>query len=800
MSALGVGGLFCIGWAVTHSKLEAPEPTAYLTDRQGRFLGEVGAAPGGEYGYWRLKEDALPDRVAAATIAIEDRRFWSHPGVDPLAIGRAVWQNFTHGKRISGASTLAMQVVRMQAPAGRNFLRKGLEALAAAMMTARYGREAVLAHYLRIVPYGNRIHGIAYAARRYLDKPVEDLSWAEIAFLSALPQAPTRMNPFDPEGRYQAQVRGGRILELLSNQGVMPAEEYALARSELSGLQIQSIGRRPEAALHAILRLEKEVESSAIVHRGGGDPVVPTTLDLDIQAEAVSILGEAVQRLRGRGANNGAMIVVDHNTNEIIAWVGSSDYFDQEHAGAIDYATVPRSPGSTLKPFLYAQALDRRTITPSTILDDLTRTPDGIGNSDDGFLGPLLPRVALANSRNVPAIELLRRIGLYPFYDFLRQLELHDDSVPVTHYGMGLAIGGLPISLEQLVQAYSVFTAGGTLQHPQWFMQSANAEPGGEPRRIMAEETARQIVLYLSDPLARLPSFPRMGATEFRFPVAVKTGTSAGFRDVWTVGFSSRYLVGVWMGDPDHRPMSALTGYEGAAGVVRTMLSALHPDRLDGLTDTGFPPPRGYESRRICRLTGALATQACDQVQLEWYRPGEEPANNCSAHIRLAVDKRNGRPAAAATPREFVEVRGFVDLPARYEQWMRTSRIAGIPGRERGTYLFNPGGLAADSLSLAPGRSSLRQPEEYKISVTAPNDGTQVYRDPETPPGQSTLALRAMVDPLVPQLVWYVDGLPVAVADYPYTLRWPLAPGEHSIHVAVPFAPFASSRVKVTVR
>jgi penicillin-binding protein 1C len=216
-----------LGWTIARSRLQSPEPTYLLRDRHDRFLGEVGPTVDSEYGYWPT--GPLPPRVVAATLAVEDRRFWRHPGVDPIAVARAIRQNVQSRRRISGASTIAMQVARMQYPGRRTYLRKVTEAVTALLITARHGREGVLGQYLRLVSYGNRIHGIAYAARRYFDKPVEDLSWAETAFLAAIPQAPARMNPWSPTGRERAVRRGTEILALLRAQGALGAGEYALA-------------------------------------------------------------------------------------------------------------------------------------------------------------------------------------------------------------------------------------------------------------------------------------------------------------------------------------------------------------------------------------------------------------------------------------------------------------------------------------------------------------------------------------------------------------------------------------------
>jgi penicillin-binding protein 1C len=766
-----------VGVIWRQAKLASPPATLYLQDRNGRFLGETGAIKEDEYGYWPLAE--LPPRVAAATLAVEDRRFEKHPGVDPLAVGRAILQNARTGRRLSGASTLAMQVARMQNPGPRRYGRKATEALTALFLTRRYGREAVLRHYLQIVPYGNRIHGIAYAARRYFDKPVEDLSWAEIAFLAAIPQAPARMNPFYVLGHQAAVRRGKRILDLLLDTHELTGEEHDLACRQIREIKIPDWGERPLEGLHAILRLGKMLNTPGLRQKLAGRPVVRTTLDLDLQQEVTWKTFRALEKWRREGAGNGAVIVLDRNTNEVLAWVGSGNYFDKQHAGAIDYTSVARSPGSALKPFIYALALDRGTITSATILDDLQRSAGGITNADDTFLGPMLPRMALANSRNVPAANLLNWIGVEQGYDFLRDLGLHDNAQPARQYGLGLAIGGMPVTLEQLVRAYTVFSQEGRLGDLIWYEGQAR----GASKRLVSEETARIITLYLSDPLARLPSFARMGAMEYPFPAAIKTGTSSRFRDAWTVAFTSRYVIGVWFGDPDFQPMNRLTGYRSAAELVQQVLLDLHRDQRQGLMDYGFPPPRGYQPVRVCAISGMLATRACDRVVEEWFRRGSEPADYCKAHVLLAVDRRDSLPATSQTPPEFVEVRPFVDLPPQYAEWAAAAGLPRLP-------------QARLDLSLAGPANSA---PKIQVRITAPENGLRLLRDPETPAGNSTLALKADVNPPVPQLVWYVDREPFQLVDYPYSARWPAKPGEHIIQVRIPNSAVASSPIRVIV-
>ncbi len=443
--ALSLLALPTIAWvavvalALTRARLDAPAPTLLVRDRQGRFLGELPARGDERLGFWSL--DSVPDRVAPATLAIEDRRFFVHPGVDPLAVARALRQNVTAGRAGLGrldprhAGGAACSIPGRAATCAKPSRRRPPCWSPPATAARR-----CLRHYLRIVPYGNRIHGIAYAARRYLDKPVDDLSWAEIAFLAAIPQSPARMNPYDPAGKLRAARRGRQILGRLAAQGVLSAAEHAAALAEIDHLSVPPRAERPAEALQALLHYAQHSPERGSASK----PLLDSTLDLDLQRESEWLAWRAVADAADRGAGNAALLVVERGTWQVRAAVSSTGYFDREHAGAIDYLRLPRSPGSALKPFVYALALERGVIAPNSVLDDLGPGAGGIVNADDRFLGPLLPRVALANSRNVPAVDLLARLGLEPTYDFLGDLGLHAHADPARRYGLGLAIGALP--------------------------------------------------------------------------------------------------------------------------------------------------------------------------------------------------------------------------------------------------------------------------------------------------------------------------------------------------------------------
>ncbi len=753
-------GVFLL--AASRASFLDPDPTLLVRDRHGAFLGELPGEDADGMGYWPVQ--VVPPRVQAATVALEDRRFHDHPGVDPLAVARAVRQNLVAGRVISGASTVAMQVARMQSPGARSLPNKLVEATTALLLTARYGREGVMAQYLRLAPYGNNIHGIAYAARRYLDKPVADLSWAETAFLCALPQAPSRTNPFDADGRARAVARARRILDVLVAQGLLDPTELAQAQGELDHLVVPDRGRRPEVSLHALLRLGEELG------RTGTDPLVVASIDLPVQRAVQAAMRARLDAWAGDGAGNAAAVVVDRVRWEVVAYVGSSGYFDPRHAGSIDYARVPRNPGSTLKPFFYAAALDRGVIQPTGILDDLGRAAQGIENADGASLGPMLPRRALANSRNVPAVAVLERLGVGEGYGLLRQLGLHHDESPASRYGVGLAVGAMPVTLDALTTAYTALAGDGRVHRPSWVAGGS----GAAGPTLFTDATTDAIALWLSDPMARLPSFPRMGATEYPFPVAVKTGTSPDYRDSWAMAWSDRYLVGVWVGDPDYTPMRRLSGFRGAAELVHDILVPLHADEADGLADRAFPAPAGTEPRRICALTGQRATEACEGVVTEQVPVGTAPAVPCTAHRRLLVDVATGALATARTPPAAVTSRTFADLPARYAAWQEG---AGIP--------------------RSPGVAVVDPADPPVMRVVAPRSGERFLRDHELSPELSSIALRATVEPAVGQLVWYVDGQPFAVVGPPYEARWPLEPGEHVFEVRVPYTPYRSPPVKV---
>jgi penicillin-binding protein 1C len=695
------------------STLIAPAPTTIVTDRNGVFLAQLGG-DGGGYGYWPV--EAVPDRVAAALLALEDRRFYRHPGIDPLAMLRALYTNLVGGRRISGASTLAMQVARLQHPAPRSYLAKLTEAATALVMTQRYGRDAVLKHYLRLVPFGQNSHGISHAARWYFDKPAEDLSWAEIAFLSAIPQSPSAFNPANPAGRARALERARKALEVLHDQHILGDAELAAALVDLDLLTPRDHPTRPPAALHAILHLAGLTQNGPLLER------MTATIDLALQNRVARLAQARLDALRGQGAAQVAVILADRKSLELLALVGSGSW-GQADAGEIDYALATRSPGSTLKPFIFAQALDQGEIRPDTILLDAPDSGTDIDNADRRFLGPLLPRQALGNSRNIPAALLVRRSGLDRTYWFLASLGLHDEVLPAERYGLTLSVGGLPTTLDRLVAAYGALANDGVLQPLRWYREQAL--PG--PRRVLTEATAALVTSFLADPMARLPSFARMGSTEYPFPAAVKTGTSQGYRDAWVAAYTERYVLGVWVGRPDGRPMAGLSGAGSAALLGRDILMDLHSRDADGLDDGSFRAPPGLVPVSLCAATGRQSDESCARSLTEYL------------------------PAAPPPPQP-------------------------VPP------------------------SANASPPPPRLRIGSPLDHSIFIRNPEQPPSAAFLPLRLTAESGEGQILWYVDGKPLLLADRHAAIPWPVEPGTHLIEARLPYGGGAAKPVEVTIR
>ncbi len=656
-AAIG-GGVWLAREAFSRAELISPRPTEIVYDREGVFLTQIAHGESAGYGYWPLEK--MPERFAAATLALEDRRFYSHGGVDLLAIARAAWNNIARRGRREGASTIAMQVARMQNPGPRGLKRKIIEAATAVTLIARHGHEAVLAQYLRLAPYGAESHGVAHAARYYFDKPVEDLSWAETALLAAVPQAPGRMNLARESGLSRASARAARVLDELTRMGALDPAQAALAKAQLAAMKPIAPPRRPET-LHLALRYERLAREGRIEAASPYDPRIHASVDVGVEEEVARLARRYLNGFRGAGARQVAVMIAERPSNAIVAEVGSAR-FGGAGAGAFDFTRVTRSPGSTLKPFVYAMAFERGALSATDILADVPEGASGVNNADGAFLGPMSPRQALANSRNVPAANLLRRVGIEANFHFLHELGLHDLEAPPESFGVSMAIGSLPTKLENLVRAYAALADDGVLGD----LVYAREQRRPAPRRVMSIDTARLITSFLSDPQARLPTFPRYGPLEYPFAVAVKTGTSQGYRDAWTLAYSKKFIVGVWLGRADAGTMKELGGAASSARLAHAILVKLHGAKPGDIDAENFPPPPDRRAVDLC--LGRDARENCFETIREWVKPGEAApvAATVLSAARTApeADAPAGPVLAIAAPEHNTHIWRNPDQPA----------------------------------------------------------------------------------------------------------------------------------------
>jgi penicillin-binding protein 1C len=592
-------------------QLIAPRATEIVYDRNGAFLTQIGHGRDADYGYWPLEK--IPERFARATLVLEDRRFYAHGGVDVRAILRAAWNNLFHRHAREGASTIAMQVARMQSPGPRSLAQKVSEAATGLALIAGYSHEAVLKHYLRIAPYGAGSHGAAHAARFYFDKPLEDLSWAETALLAALPQAPGAMNLARWSGLKRATKRATRAIDALLRENKIDPQQATLAKAQLAAMKPLSLPRRPDEALHLALRFERLVRNGVIV-APADDPRIHASIDLQTEQRIGALARRYLNAFRDAGARQVAVMIAERGSNAVLAEVGSARYGGGlAEAGSFDFTSVTRSPGSTLKPFVYALAFERGLLKASDLLADIPGGASGVNNADGLYLGPMSPRQALANSRNAPAANLLRRVGIEANFHFLHDLGLHEIEAPADSFGVSMAIGSLPTRLDRLVRAYAMLADDGILSDLSYAKEHRRAPP----RRALSVETARLVTSFLADPQARLPTFPRYGPLEYPFAVAVKTGTSQGYRDAWTLAYSKKYVVGVWLGRADAGAMREVGGAASSARLAHAALMQLHGVRPGEIANDEFDPPPG-------RIAVDISAGAEGTIR-EWLRPDETP-------------------------------------------------------------------------------------------------------------------------------------------------------------------------------
>lgn len=705
---------------------------------------------------WVALEEISPYLVNATLIA-EDRRFYRHIGIDFFAIGRAMFQNLKAKKVVSGGSTLTQQLVRIIRKYPRTFSCKTIEAIESILLETVTPKQEILEHYLNRAPYGNQSYGIYAASQLYFNKPPAHLSLSEAALLAGLPQSPSRLNPY----RHYAKINTRKkwILEELFNGGFINKEEYDQALEETSTL----------------ISKEKRFKAPhftdwVTANMTTDQNVVRTTLDLYIQEEIEDLTQTYVKNLNHSNITNASVVVIDNRSKEIIAMVGSVDFFDDEHDGQVNGSLAPRLPGSTWKPFMYGIALEQG-IPASRIIPDLpvhAKTEGGDftpRNYDEKFHGPVRLRVALACSYNIPAVRILEEIGTDVFLHRLRSLGFSFLTKPAHYYGLGLTLGGAEASLLQLVCAYATLANNGILVEPEIFLRNDVAIINQEKNHIYSPEIAALLTDILSDTNARAPAFGPISSLTLPFDCAAKTGTSKNYRDSWTIGYTRDYTVGVWMGNFDGSSTNRITGSTGAAPLFRNIMFCLHKGRWP----ENFNEPVNLVKAHICPKSGLSVNETCPATIQEIFLPGTILQETCNIHQMIKVDSRNGLIARKDCDPMYIRKEIYEVYPSIYRIWCVESHIP----------------LPPVTLSSLGYKESLKDtiPINNEINddlwISYPDNEDVFVIDPILRKEYQAIKLIPNVPLGVSTIWWIVDGEMYEECKAPFSTTWTIKNGKH---------------------
>lgn len=510
----------------------------------------------------------VPDTLRHAIVTAEDRRFFSHNGVDWRARANALWQGLRAGHSVRGASTITEQVVRILHPRPRNLWSRWVEGFEATLLEQKSSKGEILEFYLNQVPYAANRRGVAQAARYYFNRDLQTLTKKEMLALAIFPRAPSALDP-----RKKPEAIDRRVTYLAQAM----RERGELSVDEESRLQTQPLAVETSSPLlnagHFISYIRETVP-----YRMSQTGALKTSLDGALQQKVQTLLDERIKGLQRKNVHNGTALVVDHQSGEILAWVvAGAAAKNQPRGSAIDAVRTPRQPGSSMKPFLYALALESGW-SPATVLDDAPMT-EAIGtglhdfhNYSHTFYGKISLREALGNSLNIPALETVGFVTPQRYLDKLHDLGFASLNKPANFYNDGLALGNGEVTLLEMVQGYSVLANRGLFRPLTPLSQTSFDR---ENRRVFSGEATSLIGNILSDPFARRREFGSGSVLNLPTQTAVKTGTSTDYRDAWVLGYDARYTVGVWVGNLDQLPMDGVTGSTGPALVLRSIFSEL---------------------------------------------------------------------------------------------------------------------------------------------------------------------------------------------------------------------------------
>jgi penicillin-binding protein 1C len=745
--------------------------TTRILDRNGNLLYEILDPSAGRRTYVTL--DKISPVLVAATIATEDKDFYNHPGFDPWAISRALWENYRTGGQGGGASTITQQLARAllltpEERAERTYSRKAREIILAAEITRRYSKDQILELYLNEIYYGNLAYGIEAASETYFGKSANQLTLSEASFLAGLPQSPSVYDIYTNRDvtlvRQQqvlvlmfglSQVNG--CIEVSNSETPICVDEVAAAdaANEMKARVFNSPNvnsRYPHWVNFVRSQLEEQYDAQTIYRSGF---TVYTTLDPTLQDEAQRLVTEQVALLAEKNAHNGALVAIRPSTGEILAMVGSPDFNNEAISGQINMADSPtRQPGSSIKPINYVAAFEKGW-TPATLIWDVpsefppsgdpndTREPYRPVNYDGNFHGPVTVRTALSNSFNLPAVKTLDFVRIYddpntPQKDGMIAMAERLGITTFTRpdYGLSLTLGGGDVSLLDMTTAYSVFANAGKKVPPVSILKIVDFQgnvvyeyQAPQAEQAIRPEHAFLISSILSDNEARSWMFGRNSLLNLPFQVAAKTGTTNDFRDNWTLGYTPDLVTGVWVGNADYTPMVNTTGLSGAAPIWSSFMQYAVPI-VSGGAPTSFAIPPGITEKVICSVSGTEPSQWCRGGQRTEYFAADQPPLPPSQDLlrQVSIDTWTGLIAGDAC-KDFVKDDLVMNVSDKWgRNWLRSG--AGRDWLEAHDLPRNP--------FFAPDRECSASDPHPVLQFTNLNDGTVV--------NETSLPITAIID------------------------------------------------------
>ena len=706
-----------------------------VRDRNGKLL-RVTLSSDQKFRIWTPLEEISPDLIAA-TLRYEDKYYAHHPGVNPIALARGALELLRFHRATTGGSTITMQLARLRFHLHTRSISGKLEQIMRALELERhYSKNEILEAYLNLAPYGRNIEGIGAASQIYFDKPASKLTRPEAIALSVIPQSPSR--------RALHAARDNESVNVAQSNWYDRAGIDSNAGFSMRDFRARMQTGRKFLAPHFVRQI---LEAS----RGRGQIV--TTLDLGKQQAIERRVTEYVRSNCNRGFENAAVLLVDTHTMDVLAQVGSADFNNAAIDGQVDGTRSPRSPGSTLKPFVYALALEQGLIHPLSILADAPRSfgeynPE---NFDREFLGPIRACDALARSRNVPAVELASHLVHPTLYEFLNSADARL-AKPESFYGLALPLGGTEVSLQDLVRLYAALANNGELRP----LRFTTRQGISKSKRILPPEAA----FLTLEMLGNVPR-PEMNCADgsHEAPVYWKTGTSHGFRDAWSIAVFDHYVLGVWIGNFDGRPNPAFVGRTAAGPLLFQIIDTLRA-AWPGPTVPHEPLP-GANLKRVefCALSGDLPNRFCTQHVEGWFIPGVSPIKTCSVHREVLVDAASGLrvPVDDGTRRLRREVYEF--WPSEF---LTLFDRAGIPRRIPPPLLRDTGSELASRAGQKP---VIVSPSNKEILLAA----------------TKMIPLRAKTDGDVREIFWFAGTQFVGKAAANQVLEWTALAGDYEI-------------------